>query len=102
MSEAPTEQQQEERSKKQGEEAEAKAAEAEKPKDDASSSVDTKSGGATEEGNGKDDEGDKGIPEDSWFYLDPSQQAQGPFTWEQMNAWFRAGYLKADLPVWYF
>lgn len=95
MSDAPADQKERERSKKQGEEGEAKAA-AKKPTDDAQSVVDAKSGAA--EGNGND-EGDQGIPEDSWFYLDPSQQAQGPFTWDQMNAWFKAGYLKPDLPV---
>ena len=54
---------------------------------------------ASESENGAKEEDAQAIPEDSWFYLDPAQTPQGPFTWEQMSAWYKAGYLQATLPV---
>lgn len=34
-----------------------------------------------------------------WFYLDPSNNIQGPFTSENMRAWFEAGYFSPELPI---
>lgn len=32
-----------------------------------------------------------------WVYLDPRGNLQGPFTNQQMQAWFANGYFKSDL-----
>jgi hypothetical protein len=37
--------------------------------------------------------------EDRWDYVDESGQVQGPFTGDEMRAWWRAGMLPASLPV---
>lgn len=36
---------------------------------------------------------------DKWFYLDPQNQVQGPFSVEQMAAWFAAGYFSFNLMI---
>ncbi|GMM35129.1 Syh1 protein [Saccharomycopsis crataegensis] len=35
----------------------------------------------------------------SWYYLDPSNQEQGPFNGPMMQNWFSQGYLKLDLQI---
>lgn len=37
--------------------------------------------------------------EPEWFYTDPQQQVQGPFSQENMKLWHEAGYFSKDLPV---
>jgi len=34
-----------------------------------------------------------------WFYTDPQQQIQGPFSQENMRLWNEAGYFAKDLPI---
>jgi hypothetical protein len=34
-----------------------------------------------------------------WFYTDPQQQIQGPFSQENMRLWNEAGYFGRDLPI---
>lgn len=34
-----------------------------------------------------------------WFYTDPQQQVQGPFSQENMRLWNEAGYFGNDLPI---
>lgn len=34
---------------------------------------------------------------EKWFYLDPQNQVQGPFTVDQMAAWCAAGYFSLNL-----
>lgn len=36
---------------------------------------------------------------DKWFYLDPQNQVQGPFSVEQMAGWFAAGYFTFNLMI---
>jgi PERQ amino acid-rich with GYF domain-containing protein len=36
---------------------------------------------------------------DKWFYLDPQNEIQGPFTAEQMAGWFAAGYFSLSLMI---
>ena len=36
---------------------------------------------------------------DKWFYLDPQNQVQGPFSADQMAAWYNAGYFQMSLMV---
>ncbi len=37
--------------------------------------------------------------EPEWFYTDPQQQVQGPFSQENMKLWHEAGYFSKDLPI---
>jgi hypothetical protein len=37
--------------------------------------------------------------EPEWFYTDPQQQVQGPFSQENMRLWNEAGYFGRDLPI---
>ena len=46
-----------------------------------------------------EDDSEAGGEEETWWYLDTSQNVQGPFTWEQMEAWFKGGFLQQELPV---
>lgn len=34
-----------------------------------------------------------------WFYLDPQNQIQGPFSQENMRLWNEGGYFRRDLPI---
>jgi len=34
-----------------------------------------------------------------WYYSDPQQNIQGPFSGEEMRQWLEAGYFKSDLPI---
>jgi hypothetical protein len=36
---------------------------------------------------------------DNWFYLDPQDQVQGPFSADQMASWFVAGYFSLNLTI---
>jgi len=35
----------------------------------------------------------------SWYFRDKADKVQGPFSNEEMRAWYEAGYLSADLPL---
>ncbi len=37
--------------------------------------------------------------EPEWFYTDPQQNVQGPFTQENMRIWNEAGYFSKELPI---
>lgn len=39
------------------------------------------------------------IQTDEWYYTDPQNNIQGPFSTENMRAWNEAGYFTLDLPL---
>lgn len=41
----------------------------------------------------------QGGGQNEWFYKDPQGQKRGPFTSDQMYAWFKEGYFNEDLMI---